>query len=493
MQYVIAIDQGTTGNTVLVVDTEGRVAGRSSREFAQIFPAPGQVEHNPEEIWNGVRATITEALQQAGIAGDAVAAIGITNQRETSLVWERSSGRPLANALVWQDRRTTERCAELRQQGREADIRRKTGLVIDPYFSATKLEWVLDRYDAERVRAGRGDLAFGTIDTFLLWRLSGGKAHATEPSNASRTLLFNIDRGTWDEELCELFGVPPEILPDVRPSSGIFGVTSGLDFLPDGIPIAGIAGDQQAALFGQACFEPGLSKCTYGTGAFLLLNTGERRVDSSFGILTTLAWQLATEAPRMYAMEGSAFIAGAAVQWLRDGLGIIEQSSEIEALAASVPGSDGVTFVPALTGLGAPHWRSEARGVIHGITRGTTRAHLARAALEGIALQIADLIFAMNADAKTPIRELRVDGGAAANNLLMQMQADFSQVPIVRPANVETTAYGAAFLAGLGAGVWPDRSALEAAWQVERRFEPQLPASEAQARREAWAEVVAKA
>lgn len=491
--HVLAIDQGTTGNTAVVIDREGRVVGRAAREYRQIFPQPGWVEHDPEDIWSGVLAVIGEALASAAIAGRDIAAIGITNQRETSLLWERATGHPVANALVWQDRRTADRCAELKRQGREADVRRKTGLLLDPYFSATKLEWLLQA-DPERARrAAAGELAWGTVDSFLLWRLTDGAVHATEPSNASRTLLFNIDQGNWDDELCALFGVPRDVLPELRPSSGVFGTTRGLDVLPDGIPIAGIAGDQQAALFGQACFEPGLSKCTYGTGAFLLLNTGTRRVDSSFGILTTVAWRDRAGAPLVYAMEGSSFIAGAAVQWLRDGLGLITKASEIEALAASVASTEGVHFVPALTGLGAPHWRAEARGVIHGLTRGTTKAHVARATLEGIALQIADLIGAMNADAQTPIQELRVDGGAAANDLLMQMQADFAQVPIVRPVNVETTAFGAGYLAGLGVGLWPDTSALQAAWQIDRRFEPQLSTADAKARRDAWAAVVAKA
>lgn len=490
-RFVLALDQGTTGNTVLVLDPEGAVAGRASNEFPQHFPAPGQVEHNPNEIWDSMQRTIVEALANAGIHGSEVGAIGITNQRETVALWQED-GTPIANAIVWQDRRTAPFCEQLRREGKADLIARKTGLVIDPYFSASKIKWLLDKYDPKRKVSTSGSWRAGTLDTYLLYRLSGGTVHATEPSNASRTQLFDIDRGAWDDELLDLFAVPPQLLPRVAPSAGIFGQTRGLDVLPDGIPISGIAGDQQAALFGQACFEPGQSKCTYGTGAFLLLNTGRQRVDSRFGILTTVAWQTGTE-PHAYALEGSVFIAGAAVQWLRDGLKIIRSSAEVEALAASVSSSEGVVFVPALAGLGAPHWRPEARGIIYGLTRGSTAAHIARATLEGIALQITELIAAMNADFPTPIAELNVDGGAAANNLLMQIQADLAQVPVIRPKNLETTAYGAGFLAGLGAGIWRDRSELVAHRVVERRFEPKISADEAASRRETWASVVNKA
>ncbi|RMF12896.1 MAG: glycerol kinase [Candidatus Dadabacteria bacterium] len=487
---ILALDQGTTGNTALILDDQGNILGKKNREFPQHFPKPGLVEHNPDDIWNGMLATIADALDAAGVAGQDIAAIGITNQRETTVLWDAETSQPVANALVWQDRRTADRCEQLRNGGHADAIRAKTGLVIDPYFSATKLEWLLNQHDPERQRASR--LRFGTIDTFLVWKLTGGAVHATEPSNASRTMLFNIHDGRWDPDLLSLFGVPESILPEVRPSAGHFGETRGLELLPDGIPIAGIAGDQQAALFGQACFEPGQSKCTYGTGAFLLLNTGQAAPLSRHGVLTTIAWQLPDE-PLCYALEGSVFVAGSAVQWLRDGLGLINSAPEIEELAASVPDSGGVTFVPALTGLGAPHWRAEARGLISGLTRGTTRAHIARATLEGIALQIVELIEAMNADAPEPLRELRVDGGATANDLLMQIQADLARTTIVRPANIETTAFGAGFLAGLGAGIWPDRQRIIDVWREDRRFAPAAAEEQVNAIRERWREAEQKA
>lgn len=490
--HVLALDQGTTGNTVLVIDPEGGVVGRASNEFPQHFPEPGLVEHDPLQIWDSLRLTIGQALAAANLRGGDIGAIGITNQRETTVLWERGSGRPVANAIVWQDRRTAARCNELKAQGKEATLKQKTGLVADAYFSATKLEWLLDRHDANRRRAAQGELCFGTIDAYLLYRLTSGNVHATEPSNASRTLLMNIHTCAWDDELTSLFRVPVEVLPKIMPSAGVFGETRGLDILPDGIPIAGIAGDQQAALFGQACFTPGQSKCTYGTGAFLLLNTGETPAASRYGVLTTVAWQLQNAKPE-YALEGSSFVAGSAVQWLRDGLKIIKKSSHVERLAKQVGTSDGVTFVPALTGLGAPHWRPEARGTIHGITRGTTAAHIARATLEGIALQIVELIDAMNADAPVALQELRVDGGAAANNTLMQMQADLGQIRIVRPKNIETTAWGAGFLAGLGAGIWRDRGEITQNWQKQKVFRPNIGADEAAARLAAWRKVVAKA
>lgn len=491
-RHILAIDQGTTGNTVLILDDKTRIVGKASREFPQSYPRPGWVEHDPEEIMAGLDATIADALADADLSADDVAAIGITNQRETTLLWERDGGRPLQNAVVWQDRRTADRCRRLTEQGHGDLIRQRTGLVIDPYFSGTKLEWLLDRHDEARKRAGGGELMAGTMDTYVVWRLTGGEAFVTEPSNASRTLLYDINRGDWDPLLLDLFGVPRELLAEVRPTAGVFGSTRGHTVLPDGIPISGIAGDQQAALFGQACFEPGLSKCTYGTGAFLLLNTGPERVDSRYGILTTIAWQLEGQ-PTIYALEGSAFVAGAAVQWLRDGLGLIDSAAEIEALASEVDDADGVVFVPALAGLGAPHWRPEARAVLHGMTRGTNSSHIARATLDGIAFQIADLIEAMNADANTPIRELRVDGGAAANDLLMQIQADLARVPVQRPANLETTAWGAGFLAGLGAGIWPDTSAIERDRRLDRTFDPALNDAEAAKRRERWRTVVEKA
>jgi glycerol kinase len=458
---ILAIDQGTTGTTVLVVDQKLTVRARGYREFAQIYPRPGEVEHDPEAIWASVTGAMSEALAGEDVAR--IAAIGITNQRETTLLWDRADGRPVGNAIVWQDRRTAPQCGELKAAGHEAFVRQHTGLVLDPYFSATKIKWLLDAVDGLRDRAEAGKIAFGTIDSFLVWRLTGGSLHATDVTNASRTLLFDLETLRFSEDLCEIFDVPSQILPEVRPSSGTFGETKGVPGLPDGIPILGIAGDQQAALYGQDCTDTGDAKCTYGTGAFLLMNVGPRAIPSQRGLLTTVAWTLGAEGRpgktlvpstrTSYALEGSAFIAGALVQWLRDGLGIISKASEVEALARSVPDSGGVTIVPALAGLGAPHWRPEARGLIGGITRGTTKAHLARAALEAIALQNVDLLRAMQADAGIGITNLRVDGGAASNDLLMQIQADLLGLQIFRPEMVELTALGAAKLAARGAGL----------------------------------------
>jgi glycerol kinase len=470
MRHVIAIDQGTTGTTVLVLDEKLEVRGRGYREFPQIYPEPGWVEHDATAIW----ASVTDALAQALAAIDpsSIAAIGITNQRETSLLWDRSTGAPIHHAIVWQDRRTAARCAELRAGGHEVRVRELTGLTLDPYFSGTKLAWLLANVPGAAERARAGQLAFGTIDTYLLWQLTGGAVHATDVTNASRTLLFDLHALAWSDELCALLGVPRAILPRVVPSSGSIAQTRGLGgILPDGIPIAGIAGDQQAALFGQACFAIGDAKCTYGTGAFILMNTGEHPVASKSGLLTTVAWQLASGELR-YALEGSAFIAGAAVQWLRDGLGLISTAAEVEALAASVPDSGGVIVVPAFAGLGAPHWRPDARAAITGITRGTTRAHLARATLEGIALQNVDILRAMERDSGKALGTLKVDGGASANDLLMQFQSDALGVVISRPALVESTALGAAFLAGLGAGVWRDQAELARTWREQKRFTP---------------------
>ncbi len=490
MRHVIAIDQGTTGSTVLVLDEELNVRGRGDRDFAQHYPAPGLVEHDPEEIWQSVLGALHQALAAAKLGPRDVAAIGITNQRETTVLWDRASGTPVHRAIVWQDRRTAPQCALLAAAGHAERVRRRTGLPIDPYFSATKIAWLLDAAGL-RARAERGELAFGTIDSFLLHRLTGGLVHRTEPTNASRTLLFDIHEMAWSDELCGTFGVPRTLLPHVVPTAGIFGHTSGVPGLPDGVPIAGIAGDQQAALFGQACFEPGAAKCTYGTGAFLLMNTGASPVASRHGLVTTVAWELPGE--RAYALEGSAFVAGAAVQWRRASLGLGAHSHEIEALAASVPDSGGVIVVPAFTGLGAPHWRPDARGVITGITRGTTKAHLARAVLEGIALQNVDILRAMEADAGQALGALRVDGGAAANDLLMQFQADVLGVAIRRPEQLETTAFGAAFLAGLGAGVWKSKRAIASAWREQRRFEPRMPRADVEAHLQRWAAAVAKA
>jgi glycerol kinase len=468
--YILAIDQGTTGSTALLVGHDLRVHGHRTVDFPQHFPKPGWVEHDPEEIWVSVRQAVLDLLEATGTASRQILAIGITNQRETTLLWERAGSRPVANAIVWQCRRSAEVCKLLKEQGLEELYRRRTGLVLDPYFSGTKLTWLFREAPELKRRAEDGHLAFGTIDSFLVWRLTGGKSHVTDVSNASRTLMMDLHSLDWAEELLEPLEVPRAVLPEIVPSSQIYGRTGGLDFLPDGIPIAGMAGDQQAALFGQACFEPGQSKCTYGTGAFILENIGDQPLPSKHGLLTTVAWQL--NGQTSYALEGSAFIAGAAVQWLRDGLGLIRSSADIEALARQVPDSDGVVFLPALTGLGAPHWRSEARGQITGLTRGTTAAHLARATLEGIALQIHDLVMAMADDRGKPGSILKVDGGAARNNLLMQMQADLINRPVSRPKTVETTALGAAMLAGLAIGFWNDTQELAASWQEERCFVP---------------------
>ena len=496
---ILAIDQGTTGTTVLVVDQKLTVRARGYREFAQIYPQPGEVEHDPEAIWASVTGALADALGPTD--ADRVAAIGITNQRETTLLWERDGGRPVANAIVWQDRRTAPQCAELKAAGHEAFVRQHTGLVLDPYFSATKIKWLLENVTGLRDRAEAGEIAFGTVDTFLVWRLSGGRVHATDVSNASRTLLFDLETLRFSDDLCEIFDVPSQILPEVRPSSGRFAETRGVPGLPDGIPIAGVAGDQQAALFGQDCVDTGDAKCTFGTGAFLLMNVGPRPTLSQRGMLATVAWTLGEDvgtgntvgpaARTAYALEGSAFIAGALVQWLRDGLGIIAKASEVEALARSVPDSGGVTIVPALAGLGAPHWRPEARGLISGITRGTTKAHLARAALEAIALQNVDLLRAMQADAGRAVNNLRVDGGAAANDLLMQIQSDLLGMQIFRPEMVESTALGAAKLAARAIGLpRTDRTGETAR---VRLFNPTLDAATREEMLARWHTVVARA
>ncbi|HXU60243.1 MAG TPA: glycerol kinase GlpK [Polyangia bacterium] len=488
---IVAIDQGTTGTTVLLVDAARTVRGRGYQEFAQIYPRPGEVEHDPEAIWSSVLGALGQAL--AGIDTRRIAALGITNQRETTLLWEREGGRPVANAIVWQDRRTAPFCAALKAAGHEAAVRERTGLVLDPYFSGTKIRWLLDNVSGLRARAEAGAIAFGTVDTFLIWRLTGGQRHVTDATNASRTLLYDLRAGVFTDELCGLLGVPRALLPEVGPSAGTLGHTRGVPGLPDGIPIAGLAGDQQAALFGQDCTDPGDAKCTFGTGAFLLMNIGPEPRLSTRGLLTTVAWRLeAGPAQRTaYALEGSAFVAGALVQWLRDGLGIIAAAAEIEPLARSVPDSGGVTIVPALTGLGAPHWRSEARGLISGITRGTTRAHIARAALEAIALQNVDLVTAMQADAGRPINNLRVDGGAAANDLLMQIQADLLGVQIFRPEMVESTALGAAKLAALGVGLAPVDKGGETLRM--RIFAPTMSAETRAAHLARWADAVGRA
>jgi glycerol kinase len=498
MRYVISIDQGTTGSTVLVLDEQLTVCGRGYSEFRQRYPQPGWVEHDPEDLWTSVTSALAAALAMARVAGSDLAAIGITNQRETSMIWERASGRPIHHAIVWQDRRTAERCGALKAAGHEDQVRRTTGLTIDPYFSGTKLGWLLDHVSDARARAARGELAAGTVDTYLLWRLTGGQVHATDVTNASRTLLLDLRQRRWSPEMLALFDVPEQLLPKVAPSSGVFGTTRGVPGIPDGIPIAGVAGDQHAALFGQACFEPGDAKCTYGTGAFILMNTGDEPVASTSGLLTTIAWQLGDgedgrPGELRYALEGSAFIAGAAVQWLRDGLGFFASAAEVEDLARSVPDSGGVIVVPAFAGLGAPHWRPEARGAITGLTRGTTRAHLARATLEGIALQNVDILRAMERDSGRTLSVLKVDGGASANDLLMQFQSDVLGVAISRPAFVESTAMGAAFLAGRGVGVWRDSEQIRAVWKEQRRFWPTTDRAPITAHLERWHRAVERA
>jgi glycerol kinase len=489
-RYLLALDQGTTGSTALIIDRSLQVVAKANREFPQIFPQPGWVGHDPEAIWQSCLDAIAAVLAQSGIQGSEIAGIGITNQRETTVVWQRSDGRPIADAIVWQCRRTAAICDQLRADGLAPRVRELTGLPIDAYFSGTKVAWLLDNVAGARQRAEAGELAFGTIDSFLVHRLSGGAVHVTDPSNASRTMLYDIRRRAWSAELCEILGVPQQMLPEVKPSAAIYATTRGVPGLPDGIPLAGMAGDQQAALCGQLCLDAGMAKCTYGTGAFLLMQTGSQRVESRHGLLTTVAWQVGDE--YCYALEGAVFIAGAAVQWLRDGLGIIEKASEIEALAKQVPTSDGVVIVPALVGLGAPHWRHEARGLIAGLTRGTTRAHLARAALEGIALSCADLLDAMEKDLGQRLAELRVDGGAAANDLLMQIQADLLQCRVVRPQVIETTALGAAILAGVGIGWFSSLRDAQAAWHQDRTFEPG-PESETQDLKRLWRIAVEKA
>jgi glycerol kinase len=488
MKYLLAIDQGTTSSRTLVFDATGTAIATAQREFQQHYPQPGWVEHDPEEIWATQAATMTEALARAGLRPADIAAIGITNQRETTLVWDRATGKPIAPAIVWQDRRTAAFCETLRAAGHEPLITEKTGLVLDAYFSASKLRWLLDHVPGARARAERGELAFGTIDAWLVWQLTGGRLHLTDASNASRTLLVNLATGDWDDELLALFEVPRALLPEIRDSSALYGHASAV--LP-GVPIAGIAGDQQAALFGQACLHPGMAKNTYGTGCFMLLQTGAERVRSRQRLLSTIAWRL--DGKLEYALEGSVFIAGAAVQYLRDGLGLIRHASEIETLARSVPDTGGVCFVPAFVGLGAPYWDPHARGALLGLTRGTSPAHIARAAVEAIAHQVTDVLHAMQADTGRQLQELRVDGGAAVNNLLMQFQADLLGCPVVRPRTVETTALGAACLAGLAVGVYRSPAEIAAQWSEERRFLPAMETSKRTAHRERWSRAVERA
>jgi glycerol kinase len=488
MPFVLALDQGTTSSRAIVFDAAGSVRAVAQQEFTQYFPQPGWVEHDPTEIWATQSGVMHEALAKAGVGARDITAIGITNQRETTIVWERASGRPIAPAIVWQDRRTAPLCDELRAAGHAPLFARKTGLVLDAYFSGTKLRWLLDNVDGARARAERGELAFGTIDTWLIWNLTGGRVHCTDPSNASRTLLFDIHAGQWDDELLALLGVPRAVLPLVVPSSGVCANASidGVD-----IPIAGIAGDQQAALFGQACIAPGMAKNTYGTGCFLLLNTGKAAVTSRNNLLTTIAWQRGGVTD--YALEGSVFIGGAVVQWLRDGLKIIRTAADVDVLARSVPDNGGVYLVPAFAGLGAPHWDAYARGAIFGLTRGASGGHIARAALEAIAFQSADVLAAMEKDAGITLTELRVDGGATANDLLLQFQADILGVPVVRSRVRETTALGAAYLAGLAVGYWKSDADITSHWQADRRFEPAMPRARAAAVRADWERAVSRA
>ena len=483
--FILALDQGTTSSRTIVFDHDGRPVAVAQREFTQHFPRSGWVEHDAEEIWATQAATVTEALVRARLTPADIAAIGITNQRETTVLWERATGRPVAPAIVWQDRRTAPACARMKAEGLEPEVTRRTGLLLDPYFSGTKLAWLLDNIPGARARAERGELAFGTIDSWLAWKLTHGAVHATDVSNASRTLLLNLASGAWDPSMLEMLRIPPAVLPEVVPSSRRDAPSAMLG--GHEVPLAGIAGDQQAALFGQACFEPGMAKNTYGTGCFLLLNTGPKPLVSANRLLATIAWQ--TDA-LCYALEGAVFVGGAVVQWLRDGLGFIERSADVEALAASVPDSGGVYLVPAFTGLGSPHWDAYARGTIVGLSRGTTRAHIARAALEAIAFQSAEVLLAMQKDAARPLKELRVDGGATANNLLLQFQADVLGVPVVRPEVTETTALGAAYLAGLGVGFWPGPSHVAEHWRAERRFEPRMSRDEATARLARWGQAV---
>jgi len=489
LPYVLALDQGTTSSRAIVFDHDGGIRSVAQREFTQIYPKPGWVEHDPREIWTSQMAVAVEALGKADIRPRDLAAVGITNQRETAVVWDRETGEPVYNAIVWQDRRTAGECERLKSEGHQELVQQRTGLLIDAYFSATKIAWILDHVPGARQRAESGKLAFGTVDSWLVWNLTSGSRHVTDVSNASRTMLFNIHTGDWDAELLRVLRVPRGLLPEVRPSSEVYGeVTTTLGL--ESVPVAGIAGDQQAALFGQACLSAGLAKNTYGTGCFLLQNTGERAVKSEHRLLTTVAWKIAGRTE--YAVEGSVFIGGAVVQWLRDGLGLIKESRDIEALAASVSDNGGIYLVPAFAGLGAPHWDAYARGTIVGITRGTAAGHIARAALEGIAFQVGDLTSAMTADTGIALSELRVDGGASKNDLLMQFQADLLNVPIVRPAVTESTALGAAYLAGLATGFWKSKDEIQKHHRIEKRFEPNMPPSQAAALRSRWSEALAR-
>lgn len=491
MQYVLALDQGTTSSRAILFNARAQIVSLEQLEFAQHFPQPGWVEHDAMEIWRTQLAAARACIRKAGVRPEEIAAVGVTNQRETTILWDRRTGEPAAPAIVWQDRRTDERCAEYCAQGVEDLIAGKTGLRLDPYFSATKIEWLLKAIPNGRERAEKGELLFGTVDSWLIWQLTGGAVHATDITNASRTMLCDLKTGQWDDELLQLFNIPAAMLPKIVPSSGVIGTTVP-ELFGGPIPIAGVAGDQQAATFGQACFKPGQAKNTYGTGGFLLMNAGDELRLSTNRLITTVAWRLGSRRAK-YALEGSVFIAGAVVQWLRDGLRFFNAAEEIEMLARSVPDNGGVYFVPAFVGLGAPHWDSDARGLIIGLTRGTTRAHIARAALESIGFQCAEVLEAMSRDAKTPLSELRVDGGASRNNLLLQFQADLSGVPVIRPAVTETTALGAAFLAGLATGVWADLDEISSLWRVDRVFEPAMSRDEKDTLMNQWVRAVGRA
>ena len=489
MQYLMAIDQGTTSTTVVIIDETLRLCSSATREYPQVYPQPDWVEHNPDDIWQSVLEAIGEAVAKARIDAANIAALGITNQRETTVVWDRKTGTPVYNAIVWQCRRTSPFCDRLRKEGLEETISEKTGLIIDPYFSASKIRWILDHKNLQQA-AVNGELCFGTIDTYLLWQLTGGKAHCTDASNASRTQLMNLKTREWDEDLLKIFDVPKIMLPKICNNAGILGRTWNVPGLPNGIPIAGMAGDQQAALFGQICFEPGEAKCTFGTGSFLLMNTGENIVRSKHGLLSTLAWSL--DGKTTYALEGSTFIAGALVQWLRDGLRIIRSAAEVEELALTVPDAGGVIIVPSFTGLGSPHWKPNARGLIWGLTRSTTRGHIARAALEGICQQNTDLLEAMSNDLLSDLKSLKVDGGASADNLLMQLQADLLCCPLHRPEILQTTALGAAMLAGLGVGLFADLDELKKSWKIDQIFEPRMSAEDRAISRNRWLKAIEK-
>ncbi len=490
MKYILALDQGTTSSRAILFDKKGEIVSVAQKEFEQIFPKPGWVEHDPSEIWSSQVGVAAEVVSRANVNANELAAIGITNQRETTVVWDRTTGNPVYNAIVWQDRRTASICNTLKKEGHAEMFQNKTGLVLDAYFSGTKVKWILDNVDGAREKAINGDLKFGTVDSWLIWKLTDGKVHATDVTNASRTLLYNIFEHKWDQEILELLDIPESMLPDVRSSSEVYGETSG-DIFARRLPISGIAGDQQAALFGQVCSQPGMAKNTYGTGCFMLLQTGEKPILSKNNLLTTIAWEL--DGKVHYALEGSVFIAGAVVQWLRDGLGMIRSSNEIESLARKAKDNDGVYLVPAFSGLGAPHWDPYARGTLIGLTRGTNRSHIARAALESIAYQSTDLLRAMESDAGITLKEMRVDGGASVNNLLMQFQADILNKPVVRPKVTETTALGAAYLAGLAVGFWKDIEEINQKWQVDKTFEPEMEQQEREKLLNNWHRAVERA